>query len=100
MPEFRMLALIGFVAAPLLLIGCNRYNYRGMSYPAYAKAGGSGSSERYTICHKDRNALTLPESAIPAHLNHGDNFGLCNQRDRQRHDNHVRQNRGRRNSGR
>jgi hypothetical protein len=37
-----------------------------------------GASERMiTICHKGRDTLTLPESAIPAHLKHGDQYGAC-----------------------
>ncbi|MDX1439805.1 MAG: hypothetical protein R3284_07885 [Rubricoccaceae bacterium] len=98
----RLVPLAALFLSPLLLFGCNRYNYDGVSYPAYAKAGSSGGNDTYHICHNGRNELTLPEPAIRAHLNHGDYFGACNERDRGRHDDHYRGrgNRGRGNSGR
>lgn len=102
MSHVRVLSITVLVVAPLFLFGCNRYNYDGLSYPTYAKAGSSGANDTYRICHKDRNELTLPEPAVRAHLNHGDHFGECNSRDRRRHNEHYRgrENRGRGNSGR
>ena len=29
------------------------------------------------VCHKGKKTLSLPSSAIPAHLNHGDRRGRC-----------------------
>jgi len=29
------------------------------------------------ICHKGKKTMSLPSSAIPAHLNHGDRRGRC-----------------------
>jgi len=34
-------------------------------------------NERVTICHKNRETLSLPKSAIKAHLAHGDYLGIC-----------------------
>ena len=34
---------------------------------------------RVTICHKDRNTLTISESALNGHLGHGDTLGPCGQ---------------------
>jgi hypothetical protein len=42
------------------------------------KPSGQAPAERMiTICHNGKNTLTLPESAIPAHLQHGDQYGPC-----------------------
>ena len=32
---------------------------------------------RVTICHKGKNTLTISQSAVPAHLAHGDSLGAC-----------------------
>jgi len=43
--------------------------------------GGTGgvvtASIKVTICHKGKNTLTIDESALPAHLAHGDTMGPC-----------------------
>lgn len=35
------------------------------------------TEEMITICHKGKNTLTIPISALPAHLGHGDTIGPC-----------------------
>jgi hypothetical protein len=40
----------------------------------------SGSGDMVTVCHKpgkNQHTLTLPSSALPAHLGHGDTLGAC-----------------------
>ena len=37
------------------------------------------SDNRVTICHKDRNTLTISESGLNGHLGHGDTLGPCGQ---------------------
>jgi hypothetical protein len=37
---------------------------------------GSGG-EKVTVCHKDKNTLSIDRSALNAHLNHGDVEGPC-----------------------
>ncbi len=37
------------------------------------------SGNRVTICHKDRNTLTISESGLNGHLGHGDTLGPCGQ---------------------
>lgn len=32
---------------------------------------------RVTVCHKNKKTLVLPESAVSAHLGHGDYYGPC-----------------------
>ena len=39
---------------------------------------GGSSGNRVTVCHKGRNTLTISESALNAHLGHGDTMGPCN----------------------
>ncbi len=39
-----------------------------------AKSGGSGSA---LICHKGKKTMELPDSAVGAHLDHGDRRGAC-----------------------
>ncbi|NNF56775.1 MAG: hypothetical protein HKN04_00900 [Rhodothermaceae bacterium] len=98
---FRTAALSGLLIAPILLLaGCTPRIYSTRPYPAYARVANSGVNARYVICHKERNALTLPEPAIRAHLRHGDYFGSCSRENRRRHDDHYRGNRGRGDSGR
>lgn len=33
--------------------------------------------DKVTICHKNKKTLVLPESAVSAHLGHGDSYGPC-----------------------
>jgi hypothetical protein len=44
-------------------------------------AGGDADNGggRVTICHKDRNTLTISESGLNGHLGHGDTLGPCGQ---------------------
>jgi hypothetical protein len=38
---------------------------------------GNGGGGKVTICHKGRNTLTVSQSALGAHLGHGDTIGSC-----------------------
>jgi len=38
-------------------------------------AGKGGNSN--LVCHKSKQTLELPESAVRAHINHGDYVGQC-----------------------
>ena len=93
----RALALVLLSAG--LAVGCSssRYDRTGRAYPASARSG-DGGQERYVVCHKGRNTLTLPEPAVRAHLDHGDRFGRCSGRDNRGE--RGRGNRGRGNRGR
>ncbi len=74
----RYLSLL--VLSTGLLVGCSSTRY-GNSSPASARASSNGNGQtRYTICHKGRATRTLPESAVQAHLDHGDRFGECRGR--------------------
>jgi len=55
---------LAVVAAALVLAGCAAH---GTPYHA----------EKVTICHKNKKTLVLPESAVGAHLGHGDTYGPC-----------------------
>ena len=46
--------------------------------PPPGGGNGGGGGGRVTICHKGRNTLTLPQSALGGHLGHGDTIGACN----------------------
>jgi len=74
-----MRALFLLVLSTGLMVGCttSRYDRYGRSYPASARVDQRGGQDRYAVCHKGRNTLTLPQSAVRAHLNHGDRFGRC-----------------------
>ncbi len=39
--------------------------------------GGSGGQDKVTLCHKNKNTLTLGAQAQAAHLRHGDSLGAC-----------------------
>ena len=99
-----MRALLLVCLSAGLAVGCSssRYDRYGRSYPASARVdsrGGDGQ-DRYVVCHKGKNTLTLPQSAVRAHLRHGDDFGSCRRNDR-RNDRHGRRDddRGRRGNG-
>lgn len=38
--------------------------------------GGNGNGEKVTMCHNG-NTIEVDESAVGAHLNHGDTLGSC-----------------------
>lgn len=42
-----------------------------------ASYGTPYGDDKVTICHKNRKTLVLPESAVSAHLAHGDTYGPC-----------------------
>jgi hypothetical protein len=39
--------------------------------------GGSGGQDKVTLCHKNKNTLTLGTQAQVAHMRHGDTLGAC-----------------------
>ena len=74
-----------------LTVGCtssryDRYDRSGRAYPASARVESRGGQTRYVICHKNKNTRTLPESAVRAHLDHGDRFGACGRNGRRDRD--------------
>ncbi len=58
------ITLLAGCAVVLVLSGCATY---GTPY----------GDDKVTICHKNRKTLVLPESAVSAHLGHGDTYGPC-----------------------
>ena len=59
--------------------GCvvhERDTYRGNDRP-YASAPAAGNADHQLVCHKGKKTLSLPPSAVDAHLNHGDRRGRC-----------------------
>ena len=40
-------------------------------------ADGEADDDKVTICHKEKNTLTISKSALQAHLDHGDTLGPC-----------------------
>jgi hypothetical protein len=52
-------------------------NQGATSGPCSGTPGENPDEEEITICHKGRKTLTLPKSAIQAHLDHGDTLGKC-----------------------
>lgn len=100
----RPVALLFLFAT--LTVGCSSTRYdrsdrSRRSYPASARVESRGGQDRYVICHKGKNTRTLPESAVRAHLNHGDEFGSCsrNDRDNRNRGDRNRDRRGRRGRG-
>ncbi len=45
--------------------------------PSPSNGGDGGSGDRVTICHKGRQTMTIPSSALGGHLGHGDTLGPC-----------------------
>jgi hypothetical protein len=43
----------------------------------YRAPRAQGEQERVLICHKDKQTMELPVSALNGHLNHGDRRGPC-----------------------
>lgn len=39
--------------------------------------GSPHGPENVAVCHKSKKTLVLPESAVEAHLGHGDTLGPC-----------------------
>ena len=54
--------LLTAIALVLMLSGCVTTPY---------------GEEKVTVCHKNKKTLVLPESAVSAHLGHGDTYGPC-----------------------
>lgn len=44
-----------------------------------SKARGSEGQEKVTLCHKDKNTISVGAPAEDAHLRHGDSLGACAQ---------------------
>ncbi len=60
--------------------GAGPTSSRGTIGPDAAKnggGGGSGGKDKVTLCHKDKNTLTVGAPAQAAHLRHGDSLGAC-----------------------
>ena len=36
-----------------------------------------GGQTKVTLCHKDKNTITVGAPAVPAHMRHGDDTGTC-----------------------
>ena len=51
--------------------------HRDVTVSPSSKTDVHGNHEKVTICHKDKNTLTVSVNALPAHLNHGDTKGKC-----------------------
>lgn len=68
---------------PMLLLGVLCSSAIGIT--SIASAGITPASttnapgkDKYTVCHKG-HAITIAESAVSAHMAHGDNMGPCGQ---------------------
>jgi hypothetical protein len=63
----------------LLAGGCvvhERDTYRGNGQ-SYGAAPIGGTADHQLVCHKGKKTLSLPPSAVDAHLGHGDRRGPC-----------------------
>jgi hypothetical protein len=69
------------LALLVLLVGaCGTYSTHDRYYEHEGQRvyGASAPVEGHElICHKGKKTMSLPASAIPAHLNHGDRRGRC-----------------------
>ena len=41
------------------------------------KSGSVAAPDTTSVCHKGKKTLQLPQSAVKAHLDHGDKLGPC-----------------------
>lgn len=55
------------LTAMLILSGCATYGYGQDPY----------HDNKVAVCHKGKKTLMLPESAVDAHMRHGDTPGPC-----------------------
>lgn len=60
--------LAAVLTAALILSGCATYGYGPDPY----------HDDKVAVCHKGKKTLMLPESAVDAHIGHGDTLGPCN----------------------
>jgi hypothetical protein len=62
-----------------LASGCAIHTDRGhhSGSQVYGAGDVSGNADKVLVCHKGKKTLTLPESAVDAHLGHGDHRGPC-----------------------
>ena len=81
----RLISLLALGA--LLASGCStlfgddgRYQST-RSYPSSARVDTRGGEARYRMCHAGDQTQTIRERDVRRHLDHGDRFGACNQRD-------------------
>ena len=63
-----------------IVAGCAVHTHRG--YRADDRVYGAGdvsggNADKVLVCHKGKKTLSLPESAVDAHLGHGDHRGPC-----------------------
>ncbi|MDZ7839873.1 MAG: hypothetical protein U5R46_03495 [Gammaproteobacteria bacterium] len=58
------MTLLAGCAVVVMLSGC-------------ASHGTPYGDDKVTICHKNKDTLVVPESAVSAHLAHGDTYGPC-----------------------
>jgi hypothetical protein len=76
--------ILGF-AATLLATACGTtsHSYREDRYarpyyvPPSAHVQHYPVGDKQLVCHKGKNTLDLPPSAVQAHLDHGDRRGRC-----------------------
>src|SRR5215213_8286332 len=71
----RNVSILGVVAAVML------FSVLAVVTVAFAEQGEGGGQgqEKVTLCHNGTETITVDESAVDAHLNHGDTFGACGE---------------------
>ena len=65
-PHLR-LTLAGLALVALVFTGCT----------VHSVPGSQGQADKILVCHKGKNTLEVAESALKAHLDHGDTRGPC-----------------------
>ena len=72
------LAALVVLLASACVSTTDRYGYRDRTYyPAGGNVHGSNRPGEYLICHKGKKTMSLPASAVDAHMGHGDRRGPC-----------------------
>jgi hypothetical protein len=75
------LAALVVLLASACVSTTDRYGYRDRDrayYPVSGNVHGTGHPQgQHLICHKGKKTLSLPASAIDAHMGHGDRRGPC-----------------------
>jgi hypothetical protein len=61
----KSLIALGLLLMILSCVGCARY------------VAGKGPGTKVPVCHKGKKTIYIDESAVSAHLNHGDTLGVC-----------------------
>jgi Ca2+-binding RTX toxin-like protein len=68
----RIVSILGAVAV-MTIMGLT------IAVVAYAAQNGNAlGTTKVTLCHKDKNTITVGKPAVDAHMNHGDDMGACN----------------------